>query len=69
MLPRSGMNRRHDQSGLRKRKIVTEECKHDQNGIPRERCCYRHRGLPPPGLDAGQGGQPEGTRFAVSKNL
>ena len=54
MLSRAGMNRRHDQSGLRKRKIATEECKHDQNGIPRERCCYRHRRrLPPPGRDAG----------------
>ena len=69
MLPRPGMNRRHDQSGLRKRKIVTGECEHDQNGLPRERCRYRRCSLPPPGRDAGQGGQPEGTRFAVSKNL
>ena len=68
MLSHPGMNRRHDQSGLRKRKIVTEECELDQNGLPRERCRYRRPSLSPPGCDSGQGDQPR-TRFAVSGNL
>ena len=69
MLSHPGMNRRHDQSGPRKRKIVTEECELDQNGLPRERCRYRRRSLSPSGRDAGQGGQPKRTHFAVSKDL